>query len=92
MWSPRCTDRATPWSLLLGAALVTAGCASSGPKPDGAGRQDGSRPGQGEPVAVEIPAEAMTMYEQAVAVMASGDFLDAELRLKEFVLRPRPHI
>ena len=27
------------------------------------------------------------MYEQAVAVMASGDFLDAELRLKEFVLR-----
>ena len=27
------------------------------------------------------------MYEQAVAVMASGDFLDAELRFKEFVLR-----
>ena len=35
----------------------------------------------------EVPAEALTMYEQAVAVMASGDFLDAELRLKEFVLR-----
>jgi Tfp pilus assembly protein PilF len=27
------------------------------------------------------------MYEQAVAVMASGDFLDAELRLKEFLLQ-----
>jgi tetratricopeptide (TPR) repeat protein len=29
----------------------------------------------------------MTMYEQAIAVMASGDFLDAELRLKEFLLQ-----
>ena len=27
------------------------------------------------------------MYEQAVAVMASGDFLDAELRFKEFLLQ-----
>jgi tetratricopeptide (TPR) repeat protein len=26
------------------------------------------------------------MYEQAVAAMASGDFLDAELRFKEFLL------
>ena len=27
------------------------------------------------------------MFEQATAVMASGDFLDAELRFKEFLLR-----
>jgi len=27
------------------------------------------------------------MYEQAVAVMASGDYLDAELRFKEFLLQ-----
>jgi tetratricopeptide (TPR) repeat protein len=27
------------------------------------------------------------MYEQAVAVMAAGDFLDAELRFKEFLLQ-----
>jgi Tfp pilus assembly protein PilF len=27
------------------------------------------------------------MFEQAVSVMAAGDFMDAELRLKEFLLR-----
>ena len=27
------------------------------------------------------------MFEQATAVMASGDYLDAELRFKEFLLR-----
>ncbi len=35
----------------------------------------------------EIPPQAQTMFEQAVAVMAAGDYLDAELRLQEFLLR-----
>jgi tetratricopeptide (TPR) repeat protein len=68
-------------------ALVAAGCASSGSKPVEAERNDRSQAAQRDPAAAEIPAEAITMYEQAVAVMASGDFVDAELRLKEFVLR-----
>ena len=68
--------------------LVIAGCAGSGPKPDAAAELL-----QGEPVArearvlPEIPPAAETLYEQAVAVMASGDFVDAELRLKEFLLQ-----
>ena len=81
--------RSTSWRLLLPiGVLVVAGCAGPGPKPDAA-----PKPEQGEPVAreqrvlPEIPPAAQTLYEQAVAVMASGDFVDAELRLKEFLLQ-----
>ena len=35
----------------------------------------------------DVPAQALTMYEQATSVMAAGDYLDAELRFKEFLLR-----
>jgi tetratricopeptide (TPR) repeat protein len=84
------SHRSTSWRLLLPiGVLVVTGCAGSGPKPDAAAGQDQ----QGEPVAreqrvlPEIPPAAQTLYEQAVAVMASGDFVDAELRLKEFLLQ-----
>lgn len=87
MWLPRCTDRIRLWPLMLGVVLVAAGCASSGRTPAGAERGDGNRPVQAQAEATEVPPEVLTMYEQAVAVMASGDFLDAELRLKEFILR-----
>jgi tetratricopeptide (TPR) repeat protein len=87
MWLRRCTKLHL---LVPLTALVVAGCASSGPKPDRAERPDRSA----SPVAAgnaqdlpEIPAQAQTLYEQAVAVMASGDNLDAELRLKEFLLQ-----
>jgi tetratricopeptide (TPR) repeat protein len=87
MWLQHFTDKALPGLTLLGLALAASGCASSGPRADGAesGRTEQSAPGV--PGAAEVPPEALTMYEQAVAVMASGDFLDAELRFKEFVLR-----
>jgi len=85
--------RCTKFNLLLPVtALIVAGCASSGPKPDAGDRPDRA----GQPVGAvagmpqdlpEIPAQAQTLYEQAVAVMATGDFLDAELRLKEFLLQ-----
>jgi tetratricopeptide (TPR) repeat protein len=87
MWSPRFTNRATTWLILPGIALVAAGCASSGPERAEVERVEGTQLVQRDAAATEIPTEAMTMYEQAVAVMASGDLLDAELRLKEFVLR-----
>jgi len=70
--------------------LVLAGCASSGPKPESSvGRSSSTAQtdtGE-EQVLAAIPTQAQTMFEQAVSVMASGDFLDAELRLKEFLLR-----
>ena len=87
MWSQRFTDRAVLRLTLLGLALAASGCASTGPKGDGAERGRAEQAAQGDPRAAEVPPEALTMYEQAVAVMASGDFLDAELRLKEFLLQ-----
>ena len=73
--------------LLPAAALVLAGCAGSGPKPaKDAPYRPASATVAADPTA-EVPARVQTMYEQAVAVMASGDFLDAELRLKEFLLQ-----
>ncbi|MDJ0905339.1 MAG: tetratricopeptide repeat protein [Woeseiaceae bacterium] len=80
--------RSTSWRLLLPAGmLVLAGCAGSGPKPDSA--DDRAQAGAAAPQRelAEIPPAAQTLYEQAVAVMASGDFVDAELRLKEFLLQ-----
>jgi Tfp pilus assembly protein PilF len=72
--------------LLSAIALVAAGCASSGSgeRPD--------RPAEAVPVSEQAampdaPPEVRTMYEQAVSVMAAGDFLDAELRFQEFLLR-----
>ncbi len=84
----RCIDELTATRLtLLAAVLLLSGCGASGPKPDSEPRQQavGSK-GQAEPRAA-IPPQALTMFEQATAVMAGGDFLDAELRFKEFLLR-----
>jgi tetratricopeptide (TPR) repeat protein len=87
MWLQRFTDRALLRLTLLGLALAASGCASNGPE---AGSAESSRGEQAAAAATrpaEVPPEALTMYEQAVAVMASGDFLDAELRFKEFLLQ-----
>ena len=82
MLSRHFTDRVALRLILLGLVLAAAGCASTGPRPDGAGQA-----APGDVRAAEVPPEALTMYEQAVAVMASGDYLDAELRFKEFLLQ-----
>jgi tetratricopeptide (TPR) repeat protein len=76
------------WLLLPAVLLAVAGCASSGSseRPD---REDGAAPASA-PQAVMIPdapPEVLTLYEQAVAVMASGDYLEAELRFQEFLLQ-----
>ena len=73
--------------VLPAVVLVIAGCGSSAPKPEPAARAEAVNTGGTPMPAVEIPARVQTMYEQAVAVMASGDFVDAELRLKEFLLQ-----
>ena len=35
----------------------------------------------------DVPPQARTMYEQAVSIMASGDYLEAQLRFQEFLLQ-----
>jgi tetratricopeptide (TPR) repeat protein len=77
---------------LLLLALLLGACATPGSKPPPAATTGGRAPSaavigaDGQVLRAEIPARALTLYEQAAAVMASGDFLDAELRFKEFLL------
>ena len=73
---------------VVAAVLVVAGCASPGGERRAAEYEPATRAsGETEQMLPEIPAQAQTMFEQAVAVMAAGDYLDAELRLQEFLLR-----
>lgn len=69
------------------AMLALAGCAGGGaakaPRP--AAKQ--AEAVAGESVTPEIPPQVQTLYEQAAASMAAGDFVDAELRFKEFLLQ-----
>jgi tetratricopeptide (TPR) repeat protein len=68
--------------------LVVAGCAGSGTRPDASAAGEKSEAVAGpERLLPEIPPGAQTLYEQAVAVMAAGDFVEAELRLQEFLLQ-----
>lgn len=89
----RCTDmgpirRVMPALWLAAIVAGLAGCASSGSKDDARAEADGVPAGiEGAAFGAEIPPEAQTLYEQAVAVMAAGDFVEAELRFKEFQLQ-----
>jgi len=87
MWLRHFTSCTPMRLMLLGFALAVAGCASTGSKSSAPGRGSAQAGATGAAAALEIPPQAMTMYEQATAVMASGDYLDAELRLKEFLLQ-----
>jgi Flp pilus assembly protein TadD len=81
----RCTNRIRLGGALL-ALLVVAGCGGAGPTQPAAESQQQVGTAGPNGVAPVIPQEAQTLYEQATAVMAAGDFVDAELRFKEFVL------
>ena len=72
--------------------LVLAGCASSGVSPDEPKRTESAAESSvgrssNQFIPADVPERVRTMYEQAVAVMASGDFVDAELRFEEFALQ-----
>jgi tetratricopeptide (TPR) repeat protein len=71
---------------LLALVLVLAACGSSGPKPETGGRNAAVGGETGADIR-DVPPQAQTMFEQAAAVMAAGDYLDAELRFKEFLLQ-----
>lgn len=66
--------------------LAALGACASGP--DTATREQRNVLGAGGVETVrEIPPQAQSLFEQAVAVMASGDHLEAVFRFEEFVLQ-----
>ncbi len=67
--------------------LALAGCAGGGAAKAPRSEAKTAEAVAGDSVTPEIPAQALTLYEQAAASMASGDFVDAELRFKEFLLQ-----
>ena len=74
--------------LMMTALLVVAACASTGGQSERRSPQPQDVVGEQAALPMpDIPVRAQTMFEQAVAVMAAGDFVDAELRLKEFLLQ-----
>ena len=83
----RCTKMGRNAAVLLALLILTA-CASSGPAraPDSEQRREKSADVvAGEELGPVIPAATLTLFEQATASMAAGDFVDAELRFKEFL-------
>ena len=78
MWSRPFTERRVLRLAALCLAGLLAGCGSlpSAPAPE-----------QATGVPSTLPAAALTQYEQAVAAMAAGDAVEAELRFAEFLLR-----
>ena len=80
---PDCIRRGITFAVI---ALLLAGCGSV-PTTKSGKNKDAVGP-DGKPLQyADVPPKALTMYEQAVAVMASGDVVDAELRLQEFLLQ-----
>ena len=88
----RCINKALVLALVI-ASLAIAGCGGSTPVRDSSGTEQ-SRTSKaaisrsaGTDSAVAIPPAVQTLFEQATASMAAGDFVDAELRFKEFLLQ-----
>ncbi len=79
-------SRSVPLALLV---LVTAGgCAGGSPaKAPESQRATKSEIASGALAESAIPPQVRTLYEQAAAAMAAGDYVDAELRFKEFLLQ-----
>ena len=75
-------------ALLVLSALVLAGCATGPGSKRGSSTKDLRTGPDGRLIGTrDVPPKAQTLYEQAVAAMAAGDFIDAELRFQEFLLR-----
>jgi tetratricopeptide (TPR) repeat protein len=90
MWLRRCTELShkelrLAWLPTVLFAVVLSGCASGGSTrkaadalPDDAGKLSDVR---------VVPPEAAAEYEQALAAMASGELLDAQIAFQDFLLR-----
>jgi tetratricopeptide (TPR) repeat protein len=73
--------------VLLASVLLLSACASSGPQTTSRAETTTGSTEVGDTAAPVIPDNVLTLFEQAVAVMAGGDFVDAELRFQEFLLQ-----
>lgn len=83
MWLPRFT-RGNVVSVAL-ALMTLAGCASQpAERPATAAARSGA---VDRLAAREVSPQAQTLFEQAVAVMAAGDQLEAQFRFEEFILQ-----
>ena len=84
----RCISKG-PLAALLLAMLVFAGCGGSTAVKRSSGPEQADRTAMpaGDELAPAVPPVAQTLFEQATAAMAAGDFVDAELRFKEFLLQ-----
>jgi tetratricopeptide (TPR) repeat protein len=68
--------------------ITVGGCAGGSPaKAPESQRATKSEIASGAVAASAIPPQVRTLYEQAAAAMAAGDYVDAELRFKEFLLQ-----
>lgn len=86
MLLPRCIELKSKDCVLLTVAfLLLSGCGGAETKLQAESGQEVVPGGAGNMLRPEIPPQALTMFEQATAVMGNGDFLDAELRFKEFL-------
>jgi len=86
----RCTKKNLTLSLV--AMLVLAGCGGSAAvksSPDSQAMEKAAPVRGDAPSAMmsNVPPAVLTLFEQATASMAGGDFVDAELRFKEFLLQ-----
>lgn len=81
----RCINKGALAALLL-AMLVFAGCGGSTIKKRSSEPKQAATPA-GDELLPAIPPVAQTLFEQATAAMAAGDFVDAELRFKELLLQ-----
>ena len=84
---PRFTsvDSRLPKAALLAITFAAiAGCAGGSPKP---ATERAAVAMSGPQTVLDVPPKAQTLFEQAVAVMASGDSLEAVFRFEEFVLQ-----
>jgi len=80
--------KARPGVAAVLALFMVAGCAGGGPAKAPESRRDVSREvAGGQTAELPVPPQVQTLYEQAVATMAAGDYVDAELRFKEFLLQ-----
>jgi len=77
MWLRRSSDGRAPGGLLLACLLAGLGGCASQPRGEAPPAEAGIQ---------QAPAAVQTLYEQAVATMASGDDVEAELRFAEFLL------
>lgn len=73
---------------IVACTSVLAGCGSSPQKSASSDNVEIVIGPDGQPIQRRVvPPQAQTMYEQAVAVMGTGDFLEAQLRFQEFLLK-----